>query len=80
MKRGEEEWVEWKKTDFWDGKEGFWQVGRVSVLKEWRGKGVADVLVQEAVRWAGKELGRIEKGEGRKEERRWKGLLLANAR
>lgn len=75
IKKREEEWEERNPTDMWDGKEWFLQFGRMCVLKEWRGKGVADLLVKRACQWA--EGFRMDVSESGSE---WKGLLLANAR
>lgn len=40
------------------------------MLREWRGKGIADRLVEEACGWAEREF----------MDGRWSGLMLANAR
>lgn len=72
-----------RKTSWHDGMEGWLQVARASVLKEWRGKGIADLLVAEVVRWAGEEYVPNEKlagKEGSNNLAMWKGLLMCNAR
>jgi GNAT superfamily N-acetyltransferase len=72
-----------RKTSWHDGTEGWLQVARASVLKEWRGKGVADLLVAEVVRWAGEEYvpnEQLEDKAGSNNTGMWKGLLMCNAR
>ena len=63
------------------------QIGRLCVLKDWRGKGVADALVQEVCRWASEKWRSIEREEGGSRaclegavSRGWQGLILVHAR
>ena len=51
-------------------------IGRVATRREFRGRGFARVLVEEALGWAGRHGGEVvgEGGVGR-----WEGLVLAHA-
>jgi predicted GNAT family N-acyltransferase len=63
-----------RATSLHDGKEPYLKLGRLCVVKEFRGKKLGDVLIQAALKWAsenpyfGKE-GTLE----------WKGLVCAQA-
>lgn len=41
------------KTGLWDGREQYIKIGRLATLAEYRGKGVAARLVENALQWAG---------------------------
>ena len=76
IEKRERQWEERRPTDMWDGKEWFLHFARMCVLPEWRGRGVADLLVKRACEWAEGEFEEgFECGKAR-----WNGLLLANAR
>ncbi|KAI4213931.1 MAG: hypothetical protein LQ351_003626 [Letrouitia transgressa] len=64
------------KTGMWDGLESFVKVGRMATLKEYRGQGLARLLLEEAISWAGKSAHKIN-GQG--EEGSWRGLILSHA-
>ncbi|KAL9099133.1 MAG: hypothetical protein Q9163_005327, partial [Psora crenata] len=59
----------------WDGKELYGKIGRLATVREFRGKGFGRVLVEEAVRWAEANPGKMIIGK----EREWKGLICAHA-
>ncbi|TGZ84670.1 hypothetical protein EX30DRAFT_360683 [Ascodesmis nigricans] len=50
---------------------GYLKIGRLATRKAWRGKGVAGLLVEEVVRFASENLGRVVE--------EWDGRLLAHA-
>lgn len=56
-----------------DGKEPYVKLGRLCIIKEYRGKGFANVLVQEALKWVSKHPGFADG------ERGWKGLVCVHA-
>ncbi|KAF7903469.1 uncharacterized protein EAF01_006518 [Botrytis porri] len=70
-------------TTFHDGIEPYIRLGRLAVLKEYRGKGYADILIQAALKWAG-EHPRFSEEALREEEKgrvpEWKGLVCLYAR
>jgi len=45
-------WITDRKTSFHDGEEPYLKLGRLAVIKEFRGKGIADLLVKTAIEWA----------------------------
>ncbi|KAM3076216.1 hypothetical protein ACMFMF_005551 [Clarireedia jacksonii] len=72
-----------KKTTLHDGAEPFLRFGRLCLLKEYRGKEYANLLIQEAVKWA-KEHPNFAKDQLSDEEKEkipeWKGLIGLHAR
>ncbi len=75
-------------TGMWDGRERYIKIGRMATLKEYRGRGVAAMLLEEALRWAGAHRGEVlewgerEREEGKKDGEvgdKWKGLVLSHA-
>jgi predicted GNAT family N-acyltransferase len=82
------EWKEDRETSLYDGKEPYIKIGRLAVVKEWRGRGVAGLLIEGACRWArahagwavGGQLGnRLQEEPDECENRQWKGLICAQA-
>ena len=69
---------DYRGSKTWDGKESFVQIGRLSTVKEFRGRGYGRVLVEEAVRWVA-ENGREWVGRGSSGDGEWKGLIGAHA-
>lgn len=67
-----------RKTDLHDGVEPFVKLGRLCLVKEYRGNRLADLLIQEALRWARKEENR--EVVGGKDGKEWKGLVCVHAR
>ncbi|KAE8451644.1 hypothetical protein EG329_003101 [Mollisiaceae sp. DMI_Dod_QoI] len=67
-----------RKTSLHDGIEPYVKLGRLSVVKEYRGKKFADLLIQEALGWAKKKENR-GLFSGGEEEREWKGLVCIHA-
>ena len=76
-----------RATKLHDGKEPYVKLGRMATLKEYRGLGLAKLLVSTAIEWAGKNAGKLQpmKGGGVERERAeaelglWKGLVLVHA-
>lgn len=68
-----------RKTDLHDGVEPYIKLGRLCVLKEYRGNKLADLVIQAALVWAkqqgNKALARAESEYGRK----WSGLVCVHA-
>lgn len=67
-------------TKMHDGVEAYIKLGRLCVLKEWRGRGIANMLIETACAWARKK-GNKEYCAGRDlgGEQEWKGLCLVHA-
>ncbi|KAH6676801.1 acyl-CoA N-acyltransferase, partial [Halenospora varia] len=66
-----------KATEMHDGVEAYIKLGRLCVLKEYRGRGVANRLIETACAWA---RGNVEFCSGGKDgEEGWKGLVLVHA-
>lgn len=66
-------------SEVWDRAEPFVMLGRLATMREWRGRGVARALVEEALGWAKRnreEVSRMGEGEGGEE---WRGLVLIHA-
>ncbi|OQO05964.1 hypothetical protein B0A48_10060 [Cryoendolithus antarcticus] len=61
------------KSDVHDGSEIFVKLGRLAVLKEWRGKDVSRLLVERAVEWAATHDAALS------DEGEFKGLVLVHA-
>ncbi|KAK6432740.1 hypothetical protein LTR95_011090 [Oleoguttula sp. CCFEE 5521] len=61
------------RSDVHDGQEVFVKLGRLAVLKEWRGKDVSRVLVERAIEWATSHG--VALGDGDE----FKGLILVHA-
>lgn len=68
------EWAVDRRTDLHDGIESYIKLGRLCVVKEERGKGLADSLIRAALEWA-KENRELAKGEAVE----WKGLVCVHA-
>ena len=76
-----------RATKMHDGKEPYVKLGRMATLKEYRGLGLARLLVSTAIEWAGKNADKLQptKGGGVERERAdaelgaWKGLVLVHA-
>lgn len=75
-------------SEIWNHKEPYVKIGRVSTVKEFRGRGYGKVLVEAALEWAGKNPGSmvLEARQGLEEDKgtlrglpEWKGLVLAHA-
>lgn len=64
-----------RATSLHDGKEPYLKLGRLCVVKEFRGKRLADTLIQTALKWAS-ENPQFGRKEGVPE---WKGLVCAQA-
>ncbi|KAI4161240.1 MAG: hypothetical protein LQ342_005031 [Letrouitia transgressa] len=64
------------KTGMWDGLESFVKVGRMATLKEYRGQGLAKLLLEETMSWARKNAHQINVHG---EESSWRGLILSHA-
>jgi GNAT superfamily N-acetyltransferase len=62
-----------RKTNLHDGKEPYLKIGRLCVIKEFRGKKLADVLMQTALKWAADNPAFSKDGE-----QQWKGLVCAH--
>jgi GNAT superfamily N-acetyltransferase len=72
-----------RKTSLHDGEEAYVKLGRLCVVKEERGRRVADLLIQGALEWARENAGEVRRicgvgaeGEGKWE---WKGLICVHA-
>ncbi|TGO65706.1 hypothetical protein BCON_0001g00200 [Botryotinia convoluta] len=66
-----------------DGIEPYVRLGRLAVLKEHRGKGYADLLIQAALKWAGENPRFSEEALSEEEKGtvpEWKGLVCLYAR
>jgi GNAT superfamily N-acetyltransferase len=63
-----------RATSIHDGKEPYLKLGRLCVIKEFRGKKLGDKLIQAALKWAG---GNPNFGIERSPA--WKGLVCAQA-
>jgi predicted GNAT family N-acyltransferase len=61
-------------TSLHDGKELYIKLGRLCVVKEFRGKNLADLLIQAALEWA-----RGNPDFGEVDGRKWEGLVCAHA-
>lgn len=71
----------YEHSELWDGKEPYLQIGRLATRREFRGRGYARVLIEEALGWAGGHPADVVgdwRGEGG-EKAVWKGLLLIHA-
>ena len=66
-------------SELWDGKEPFFKIGRLSTVKECRGRGYGKWLVEEAIRWAAENGSGFVGKENLGVEGEWKGLIGANA-
>lgn len=67
-----------RKTDLHDGVEPYVKLGRLCVVKEERGRRVADSLIQGALDWAREnweEVRKMDENEGGE----WKGLVCVHA-
>ena len=62
-----------RATSLHDGIEPYVKLGRLCVVKEFRGAKFADVVIQAALKWAGDNPGFADK------ERQWKGLVCVHA-
>ena len=67
-----------RKTSLHDGVESYVKLGRLCVIKEERGKRLADLMVNAALDWAKESAEEIGKGLGEKIPR-WKGLVCVHA-
>ncbi|TAQ87144.1 hypothetical protein B7494_g4551 [Chlorociboria aeruginascens] len=71
-------------TDLHDGVEPYVKLGRLCVIKEFRGWKMADVLIQAALKWAGENFKGLEQSKGEEEGTggipEWKGLVGIHAR
>lgn len=67
-----------KKTNLHDGTELYIKLGRLCVVKEYRGKKLADLLIQRALSWVKKRENR-ELVQGVVKEMEWKGLVCVHA-
>ncbi|KAF7945889.1 uncharacterized protein EAE97_004927 [Botrytis byssoidea] len=66
-----------------DGVEPYVRLGRLAVLKEYRGRGYADLLIQAALKWAGENPRFSEEALSEEEKGtvpEWKGLVCLYAR
>lgn len=72
---------EYANSELWDGKEPFLMMGRLATRREFRGRGYAKRLIEEAVGWAGGHRGDVVRDwrDERGERVRWRGLFLAHA-
>ncbi|RDL39835.1 uncharacterized protein BP5553_04175 [Venustampulla echinocandica] len=71
-----------RATSFHDGLEPYVKIGRLCVVKEWRGKGCASMLIQEALRWISENPGFTCQNNAEEyvaQERKWNGLVCALA-
>jgi len=66
-----------KKTKYHDGVEPFIRLGRLSVIKEFRGAKFADLLIQAALQWVSENPEFVR--EALPEELKWKGLVCVHA-
>ncbi|KAH8599524.1 acyl-CoA N-acyltransferase [Bisporella sp. PMI_857] len=74
------EWIVDRKTAFHDGVEPYLKFGRLAVVPEYRGKGLAKVLAEAALAWANDNPTFFNPKDGdKKEERVWKGLVCVHA-
>lgn len=62
-----------KSNSLWDGKERYAKIGRLATREQFRGRGFGKLLLQEALKWAGKHHQEVGK------EGKWNGLVLAHA-
>jgi predicted GNAT family N-acyltransferase len=67
-------WIRDRATTLHDGIEPYLKIGRMCVLQEFRGKRLADSLIQTALSWAAANHGFSKEGE-----QPWKGLVCAHA-
>jgi len=67
-------WILNRVTTLHDGVEPYLKIGRMCVLKDFRGKRLADSLIQTALNWAAENHRLSTKGEAP-----WKGLVCAHA-
>lgn len=65
-----------RPTSFHDGKEPYIKLGRIAVIKGWRGKGVSGILARAALAWA-RENSTFFNPDAREGE--WKGLVCVHA-
>lgn len=72
------EYIVDKKTSLHDGIEPYIKPGRLCVMKEYRGKKFADILIQAALNWA-KKKDNSELAQGVVGERKWKSLVCVHA-
>ncbi|EPE28276.1 Acyl-CoA N-acyltransferases (Nat) [Glarea lozoyensis ATCC 20868] len=69
-----------RPTKFHDGIEAYIKVGRMCVIKEWRGKGVMDELLRTGYKWLTENKGWTTGTIGGEERfGGWKGLICAHA-
>jgi len=63
-----------RATSLHDGKEPYLKLGRLCIIKEFRGKKLADVMIQAALKWAAENANLGESGG-----LEWKGLVGLHA-
>lgn len=70
-------------TRMWDGREAYVKIGRMATLSSHRGRGIAQMLVEEAMEWAGDHAAELshsdEIGKSRTALVGWEGLVLSHA-
>lgn len=67
-----------KKTSLHDGVESYVKLGRLSIVKEERGKRFAALLISAALKWAKENAEEIQKGV-KEEVPKWKGLVCVHS-
>ena len=68
-------------TKMWDGREPYIKIGRMATLAEYRGKGIAQTLIDESLDWAKAHAAELSSGEGKQpgDAPQWRGLVLSHA-
>ncbi|KAL8992165.1 MAG: hypothetical protein Q9169_007317 [Polycauliona sp. 2 TL-2023] len=68
-------------TKMWDGREPYIKIGRMATLSEYRGRGLAQRLIEESLAWAGMNTKALSSGGDDKSSGvpQWKGLVLSHA-
>ena len=68
-------------TKMWDGREPYIKIGRMATLAEYRGKGIAQTLIDESLDWAKAHAAELSSGEGEQpgDAPQWRGLVLSHA-
>ncbi|KAI4273223.1 MAG: hypothetical protein LQ337_004783 [Flavoplaca oasis] len=68
-------------TKMWDGRQPYIKIGRMATLAEYRGKGIAQTLIDESLDWAKAHAAELSSGEGKQlgDAPQWNGLVLSHA-
>ncbi len=68
-------------TRMWDGREPYIKIGRMATLEEYRGRGIAQRLIDESLDWAKSHAVELSSDESREvgDVPQWRGLVLSHA-